>query len=100
LELIDKKAALKAIYLAGEAIKEYSGRFYEGKFNGLQCAYEIINDMPAEERKHGHWKGKSLAGYCTVRCSCICSVCKNSQEYETKYCPECGAKMDGDNNVK
>lgn len=20
--------------------------------------------------------------------------------YETKYCPECGAKMDGDNNVK
>lgn len=46
MELIDKKAALKAIYLAGETIKEYSGRFYEGKFNGLQCAYEIINDMP------------------------------------------------------
>lgn len=46
MELIDKKAALKALYLAGEAIKEYSGRFYEGKFNGYQCAYELINDMP------------------------------------------------------
>lgn len=30
----------------------------------------------------------------------VCSVCKNHQEYETKYCPECGAKMDGDNNGK
>lgn len=49
MELIDKKAALKALYLAGEAIKEYSGRFYEGKFNGYQCAYELINDMPAEK---------------------------------------------------
>lgn len=55
MELIDKKAALKALYLAGEAIKEYSGRFYEGKFNGYQCAYELINDMPAEkERDKGH----------------------------------------------
>lgn len=24
----------------------------------------------------------------------ICSVCKNPQEYETRYCPECGAIMD------
>lgn len=30
----------------------------------------------------------------------LCSVCQTTQEYETKYCPECGAKMDGDNNVK
>ena len=30
----------------------------------------------------------------------MCSVCQTTQEYETKYCPECGAKMDGDNNVK
>lgn len=57
MELIDKKAALKALYLAGEAIKEYSGRFYEGKFNGYQCAYELINDMPAEkERDKGQGK--------------------------------------------
>lgn len=41
MELIDKKAALKALYLAGEAIKEYSGRFYEGKFNGYQWQPEI-----------------------------------------------------------
>jgi hypothetical protein len=94
MELIDKKAALKALYLAGEAIKEYSGRFYEGKFNGYQCAYELINDMPAEkERDKGHWIDITFD-------ASMCSVCQNIEEYETKYCPECGAKMDGDNNGK
>lgn len=57
----------------------------------------LIDEAPTvEECKHGHWKGKSLAGYCSVKYSCICSVCKNSQEYETKYCPECGAIMNGE----
>ena len=54
MELIDKKAALKALYLAGELINKYGGRFYEGKFYGCQSAYEIIKDMPTvEERKQG-----------------------------------------------
>lgn len=76
---------------------KYSKRFKlrnGGKFNGYQCAYELINDMPAEkERDKGHWIDITFD-------ESICSVCKNPQEYETKYCPECGAKMDGDNNVK
>lgn len=46
-----------------------------------------------EERDKGYWIDIDLD-------TSICSVCKNPQEYETKYCPECGAKMDGDNNVK
>lgn len=93
MRLIDAKAALEKIYLAGEAIKEYSGRFYEGKFNGLQCAYEIINDMSTvEERQHGYWIDIDFD-------TSICSMCKNPQEIETTYCPECGAKMDGDKNV-
>lgn len=94
MELIDKKAALKAIYLAGELINKYGGRFYEGKFYGYQSAYEIIKDMPTvEERDKGYWIDIDLD-------TSICSVCKNPQEDETKYCPECGAKMDGDSNGK
>ena len=42
-ELIDKKAALKALYLAGEAIKEYSGRFYEGKNKGVIRSETLFN---------------------------------------------------------
>ena len=54
----------------------------------------LIDETPTvEERKHGHWEDIDLD-------TSVCSVCKKPQEYETKYCPECGAKMDGDNNVK
>lgn len=97
MELIDKKSVLKKIYLAGEAIKEYSGRFYEGKFNGLQCAYEIINDMSTvEERKHGHWEGGG-AYYCS-NCNAYAAtdVFGGGLDItEQHYCYNCGAIMDG-----
>ena len=48
---------------------------------------DVINEAPTvEERKHGHWIDIDLD-------TSICSVCKKPQEYETKYCPECGAWM-------
>ena len=49
---------------------------------------EILNEAPiVEERKNAHWIDIDLD-------TSVCSVCKNPQEYETRYCPECGAKMD------
>lgn len=94
MRLIDAKAALEKIYLAGEAIKEYSGRFYEGKFNGLQCAYEIINDMSSvEERKHGRWVRHNNIIACS---ECIFDMCFDENLGELNYCPYCGAKMDGE----
>jgi hypothetical protein len=42
MRLIDAKAALEKIYLAGEAIKEYSGRFYEGK--EYRCEEAGVNE--------------------------------------------------------
>lgn len=49
---------------------------------------EILDQEPIiEERKHGHWEDIDLD-------TSVCSVCKKPQEYETKYCPECGAKME------
>lgn len=58
----------------------------------------LIDEAPTvEERKHGYWKGKPLAGYCTVRCS-YCRVSFEGNSGRWKYCPECGAKMDGVND--
>ena len=49
---------------------------------------DVIYEAPTvEERKHGHWEDIDLD-------TSVCSVCKKPQEYETKYCPECGAKME------
>ena len=39
---------------------------------------------------HGWWTDKD-----SLSCRCSCCGCKSSNEY--KYCPNCGAKMDGDN---
>lgn len=48
----------------------------------------ILDEVPtAKERDKGHWIDIDLD-------TSICSVCKKPQEYETKYCPECGAKME------
>lgn len=49
---------------------------------------DVIDKAPTvEERKQGHWEDIDLD-------TSVCSVCKKPQEYETKYCPECGAKME------
>lgn len=54
----------------------------------MKCKQQLV-----KERKHGHWEDIDLD-------TSVCSVCKKPQEYETKYCPECGAKMEnnGDND--
>lgn len=54
-----------------------------------------LDTIPTAEKEcdKGHWIDITFD-------ASMCSVCQTTQEYETKYCPECGAKMDGDNNVK
>lgn len=71
MKLIDKDAL--SMELMNEVLNVFQG---------------LIDKAPTvEERKHGHWEDIDLD-------TSICSVCKKPQEYETKYCPECGAKME------
>ena len=63
------------------------GEFFDGIRSGYQSAADRLDTMPTEERKNGHWEDIDLD-------TSVCSVCKKPQEYETKYCPECGAKME------
>jgi hypothetical protein len=68
--------------------------FYDGLKAGYQSAADRLDTIPTvAERDKGHWIDITFD-------ASMCSVCQTTQEYETKYCPECGAKMDGDNNVK
>lgn len=67
--------------------------------NNYQAVKETVNQQAenfikllAEERKHGHWIGKPIAGYATVRCSvCKSKFTKNTGQWD--YCPKCGAVM-------
>lgn len=56
-----------------------------------------LEEMPTPDVvavTHAEWLGKPTAGYSTV----ICSRCKTffrENRGKWKYCPNCGAKMDG-----
>ena len=58
-----------------------------------------IDDAPgvdAEPVRHGRW----LEHYPNDIWDCYqCSCCKARRANKTKYCPNCGAKMDGDANA-
>lgn len=44
------------------------------------------------EVRHGHWKGKPIAGYSTVRCS-ECGDVFMENRGKWNFCPNCGAYM-------
>ncbi len=64
----------------------------------LQYAYETIKQLmtDAVQVVHGHWEfgcGGSYNGILQVDLW-DCSRCGESCGYKSKYCPNCGAKMD------
>ena len=95
MELIDREAL--SMELANEVLCAYAKADFR-LAKALNVFQFLINKAPTvEERKHGHWEDIDLD-------TSVCSVCKKPQEYETKYCPECGAKMenngDDDNDLQ
>ena len=72
-----------------------------GKSNEFLGSMSLA-DVPtvdAVEVVHGRWEKAHIAGY--LKCNC----CKDAFIYEKwlesgkwNYCPNCGAKMDGDGN--
>ena len=92
-----------AEYIEREAISEEIRKYYyknppnssyeEGFDRGLDRAQRVILDAPASDVapvRHGRWlHRKNGVAYC--------SECKiDTVEDETNYCPNCGAKMDGE----
>lgn len=64
--------------------------YYKGYVNAIR---DLI-DNPAvdvQEVRHGRWKERM-----STLSSVKCSECGNSHEYDTTYCPNCGARMDDD----
>lgn len=53
-------------------------------------ASRIENAPIIDPVKHGEWE------HLTMLADARCSVCGNMQFDDTKYCPSCGARMDGE----
>ena len=89
MELIDREALKTKLEKNIEDLADKTG-FFEGIKLGYESAVHFVEQAPTvEERKHGHWIDLEFDDVS------ICSLCKNPQEVETLYCPECGAIMDG-----
>lgn len=96
MRLIDADAA-KAELLSTISITE--DIHDRGFLNGIRVGYKRAADrldtmLVVEERKHGHWLTKKAWHV-------ECSECHHVLEFicdVKKYCPNCGAKMDGESN--
>lgn len=60
-----------------------------------------VKDCPiieVEEQKHGTWMPIIEANEFgdAYQCGCYCSECGEELQSEPNYCPNCGARMDGE----
>ena len=94
LDLVSKAVVIRD--LIAYQYECFSTIGHEETFNAIDHIIKGVMDMPtvgATPVVHGHWIGKPLAGYSTVKCSaCGSAFVENNGKW--KYCPDCGAKMD------
>lgn len=95
-------------YISVEVAKEYlrHDSFDNPYFRSQACqqAMDILDTVPASdvvEVRHGRWhrysKGSgSYNGVIILSDAFQCTICKKSFWNKSDYCPNCGAKMDGD----
>ena len=74
--------------------------YYESDWNEGQTHLRNLRIWHLEDSepvKHGRWKGKPISGFATVRCS-ICGTAYLENNGRWNYCPNCGAKMDDEDD--
>ena len=95
--LIDANALFEILK---EQREKETGAYSKGRNNGINVAIGAIRNeqicptVDAVEVVHGRWE---QARY-TEAPLYICSQCGKPEYKQHNYCPNCGAKMDGDGN--
>lgn len=72
--------------------------FPSTEMDGLDVV-RYLNTLPtvdAVEVVHGRWENEQI-GF--MYYDAICSACKSHNNSASRYCPHCGAKMDGVNDA-
>lgn len=81
-----------------DSLKRDFNVFYGGVGHAAIATW-IINDAPGVDAVgavHGRWIEKTNP--CRFDFKYNCSACHSGSDLATKFCPYCGAKMDGDSN--
>lgn len=60
---------------------------YPGASENVQYFTSLIENLLHPAEREARWKGAGLGDY-------YCSLCQHTISGRTKFCPECGAKMD------
>lgn len=87
---VDKEELLKALQYDRD---QYDKGYLNGHIDGVAQAERMY------ARPIGTWiRGKASFGYVDLECSlCHCECeCVEDDKIPSKYCPNCGAKMEGD----
>ena len=90
-DLISRKAMLEAIDERERIAKKYVPDIQDDELRPtLQSIREFVNNRPAvdaEPVRHGRWEH-----------GLQCPFCNQIDHTKPNYCPNCGAKMDGEDN--
>lgn len=87
-ELIDILRTAEHNYLATEEALNNSAEYGKGLLKEL----EALKKADLQPVKHGKWIEDSI-----LTTFYTCSNCKSYRYNKYDYCPNCGARMDGDN---
>lgn len=93
-DLISRSALL-------EAIEKNHPPFYDGQ-DIADWQEKCIKEAPAvdaEPVRHGEWSNYRINGYDGLHpvYETQCSLCGGYARFTYRYCPHCGARMDGGN---
>ena len=96
-EYITKESVIEAFEWGDTDVVEDYG---DGCIFGFsrESIKSVINDIPAAAVARvvqGRWIWRNK--WEPFECKYECSICHDGSDLESKYCPNCGAKMDGGN---
>ena len=83
---------------AGELLMELNDTDIFDTYNDYSMVIDTIDNFPTADVapvRHGRWVNENFYTRCSV-CGKMAIYDKYGQEVESDYCPNCGARMDGD----
>lgn len=101
-DLISRSALMEIIRQHDYPLATRQGSVDNGMFTtGIQQAVDECPAVDAVTVVHGRWKknwhDNSLIGHEYEECSiCGCMISDTEKFWDCNYCPNCGAKMDGE----